>query len=99
MSVRRAMVPGGIVGVQGAEQFMPCQGRLDGDISGFFVANFSHQNNVRILPQEGPQGIGESDPDFSVHLHLNNAWQGIFDRVFSSADAQFRTVDLIEGGI
>ncbi len=46
---------GGVVGVQSAENHMPGQGGVDGDLRSFKVTNFPHHYDVRSLPEHGSQ--------------------------------------------
>jgi hypothetical protein len=61
---------GSVVRVQRAEHHVPGQGRLDRDLSRLEVADLADQNLVRVLPQDGPQGVGEGQIDLVVDLAL-----------------------------
>ena len=42
--------------MQGGEDQVAGEGRFDGGFGGFLVAGFAHQQHVRVLAHEGPQG-------------------------------------------
>ena len=73
----------GVVGVQRAEHHVPGQGGLHGDLGGLQVADFAHQDHVRVLPQDGTQGRGERDADFGIDRHLDDAVDVVLDRVLA----------------
>ena len=62
------------------------KGSFDSDLSGFEVSDFADQNDVRILPQERPEGSREVQSDLFLHLHLVDALQLEFDRIFRGHD-------------
>ena len=69
--------------------------RLDGDLRRLEVADFADQNDVRVLAQERPQGGGEVQADGLFHLHLIDALEVEFDRVFCRHDVGFRRVQAL----
>ena len=73
---------GRVVRVQRAEHHMTGQRRLYRDLGRFDVANLAHQDPVRILPQDGPQALGERVADRGVDRHLHDAVDVVLDRVF-----------------
>jgi len=60
------------------------QGGLDRDIGGFFVANFTHHDHVRILAQEGPEDRGESQAETVLTWH----WM-MWGRRYSTGSSAF----------
>ncbi len=73
---------GRVVGVQRAEHRVPGQRGLDGDFGRFQVADLADQDLVGILPQNGPQALGERVADRGVDRHLHDAVDVVLDRVF-----------------
>src|SRR5207244_12058860 len=88
-----------VVGVQRAEYHVPRQRRLHGDLSRLQVADFAHQNLVRVLPQNAPKCVGERQLDVRVDLTLADAVDFVFDGVFGGDDLVGDFVQLVEGGI
>src|SRR5690606_19432135 len=82
-----------IVGVKGGNQQVAGEGRFDGDAGGFLIADFADENNVGVHAQITAQGAGEGETDLPVHLHLVEAGQGVFDRVFGGLDVDLGIVD------
>src|SRR6266849_2517182 len=72
---------------------MPCQRGFNGNFRRFKISNFSHQNDVRVLPQKCPQRRGEVQPNLLFHLHLVDSAQLKFDRIFRGHNVG---VDLIQ---
>ena len=77
---------------------MPGHGRLDGHVGRFQVANLAHHDDVRVVPQQAPQGRSERD-QLSIHLDLRHAGQQVFDGVFHREDVSPRAVQLAHGRI
>ena len=88
-----------VVGVQRGENQMAGQGYVDGDGRGLQVANFTDHDNVRRLAQNRAQRGGERQADDFADLHLVDAAQNVFHRVFDGDDFPVRTVDEVEAGI
>ncbi len=74
-------------------------GRLDSDFGGFEIANFPHHHHIRVLSQEGAQGAGKGEPRLGVDLHLIDAGQVDFHRIFGGRDIYLGGVENIEAGI
>ena len=77
---------GGVVAMQGGQHQVTGQGCLNGCFRCFQIAGFSHQQHVRVLTHEGPQGLTEIEPFVAVHLALGDPGQGVFDRIFNRGD-------------
>ncbi|KKU39132.1 MAG: hypothetical protein UX55_C0044G0009 [Candidatus Azambacteria bacterium GW2011_GWE2_46_45] len=52
--------------------------------SRFLVADFADHNDVRVLPEQRPQAVRESQTDVRPYLGLIDAFNAIFNRVFNS---------------
>ena len=72
---------------------------FDGDLSRFKVANLTHQDDVRILPQESTQGSGKVQADLLFHLHLIDALQLEFDRVLGGHDVSVGLIQARNRGV
>jgi hypothetical protein len=55
MSIRRVIEEGASFGVEGAEDQVAGQGRLDGDVGRLAVADLAHQDDVGGLAHHGAQ--------------------------------------------
>jgi hypothetical protein len=54
---------GGGVGVQGGQHQVAGERRLHGDLRGLAVAHLADHDDVRVLAQDGAQGVGEGQVD------------------------------------
>jgi hypothetical protein len=68
MSIRRG--GDGVIRVDSCQHQVPGQRRLHRQPSRFGVADFANQDDVRIMPKEGPQGVGEGEPRRLIDLAL-----------------------------
>jgi hypothetical protein len=83
-----------IVGMQGAEDQVAGQRRLDGDLRGLGVADLADHDDIRVLAQDRAQAAGERQLDLGVHLDLANAAQLVLDRILDRDDVLFDGIDL-----
>ncbi|MCY1176656.1 hypothetical protein D9M73_169370 [compost metagenome] len=74
-------------------------GGLDGDLGGFQVADLANHDHVRVLAQEGAQGLGEVHTLFRVDVDLVDAFQVDFHRVLGGGDIDIRGIEDIDTGI
>ena len=76
-------------GVQGAEDQVAGFRRRDGGFHGFQIAQFAHQNHVRVLAQGAAQGLGKAG-NINVNLALGDdgllVFVVILDGVFDGDD-------------
>ncbi len=72
---------------------------LDRDFGGFQVADFADHDDVRILAQERAQRRGERHAALDVLLHLVDAGQADFDRVFGGGNVARLIVEDAQRGI
>ncbi len=63
MSVRRVTALARVVGVQRGQHQVAGERGLDGDLRGFEVADFTDHDDVRVLAQDGAQGLGKGQVD------------------------------------
>src|SRR5690349_4851785 len=88
-----------IVGMQcGHDQVAGLRG-LDGDFRRLEVANFADHDDVRILAKEGAKRRGEREANLGVDVHLVDAGQIDFRRVFGRGDVGVFTVENVETGV
>ena len=85
-----------VVGVQRTEHQVTGQRGVDGDFSGFNVADLSDHDDVRRLTEHRAERRGEGHLHVPVHLHLVDAGQLVFDRVFDGDDLAARSVDRVK---
>src|SRR5437899_8553932 len=65
---------------------MPGLGRAHGNLGSLEVANFTDQNDIRIVAQNRAQPGRESQPNLLAHLNLNRAFELIFNRILEGDD-------------
>src|SRR5690606_41656162 len=87
------------VAVHGTPHHVSGLGSLDGDFRRFQIANLAHHDDVRILSQEGAQGLGEVHAVFGVDVDLVDAFQVDFHRVFCGGNIDVRSVEDVQAGI
>ena len=75
---------------------MPGERRLDGDLRGFLVADFTDHHDVGVLTKDCAQRAGEVPPDIVVDLDLVDASQLVFHRVFHRDQFRIDLVQLVE---
>ena len=73
---------------------MARQPRLDRNRRGFGVANFTDQNDLRVLTHDAPERYGIAESLRRINLRLADHRQIEFDRVFDRADADAGTISL-----
>ena len=78
---------------------MAGQRGLHGNLCCFSITHFANHDDVRVLPQDGAQGIGEAQANLLVHLNLVNALQLILDRLFDRDDLVRACVQLGQRGV
>src|SRR5579885_1942043 len=89
----------GVVRVQGREDEVPRERRLDGDLGGLGVADLPHHDHVGILAHDRAQPVGEGEADRRLHVDLVHAEELILDRILDGDDLLVRRVDLVEGPV
>ena len=99
ISIRRVTAPGGVVGVEGAQDEVAGEGGLDGNLGGLQVAHFSDHDDVRVLAQKRAEGAAEGQADGFVDGHLHDAFDVIFDRVLGGEELGVNGVDPAQAGI
>ena len=72
---------------------MPGQGGLDSYFSGLLVANFTNQNDVRVLAHNRSETACKSQVDFGINLNLADAFDLIFNGVFDGNNIDIRPID------
>ena len=85
--------------MQGAEDQMPRQRGLGGNVSRFQISNFTNHDDIRGLTQNGAQGQRKRQTHVPVHLNLIDTRHLVFHRILHRNDLTIRAVDMIEAGI
>ena len=88
-----------VVGVDGGEDEVSGERRVDGDLRGLRVADFADENLVGIVTQNGAQAAGEGEALFLVDGNLRDAANLVLDRIFDGDDLVFVALDLVERGV
>ena len=65
----------------------------------FQVTNFPHHDDVRGLPEHGPQGGRKGHPHVRPHLHLIDPGYLVLNRIFHGDDLSVGLVDGVQSGI
>src|SRR5260221_14249316 len=76
-----------------------CQRGLHGDLRGFSVTHFADHDDVRVLAQDGAQGVGKGEVDLRMDLDLVDAVELVLDRVLDGDDLVGNRVDLGQGRV
>ncbi len=88
-----------VVGVQGRQNQVTSHGGAQTDLGGFLIAHLANQDDVRVLPQGGAQHTGEGEVDLEVDLHLVDARQAVFHRIFDGDDFFAGVVEFGQHGV
>ncbi|MNT22679.1 hypothetical protein D3C72_1580720 [compost metagenome] len=78
---------------------MTCLCGLDGDIGRFQVTDFTHHDDVGILPQKRLEGRREGQARLFIDIDLVDAREVDFRRVFCRGNIDRRRIQDIEAGI
>src|SRR5215472_6690424 len=90
---------GDVVGVDGGEDEVAGERRLDGDLRGFLVADFPDHDFVGVVAKDGAQSAGKGETLLFVDGNLGDAAQLIFDGVFDGDDFVLVGFDFVDGGV
>ena len=85
-----------VIGVQRRQHQVSCQRRLHGNLRGLEIADFPDHDDVRILPHDRTQCIGERQVDLRPDLDLVDAGHLIFDRILDRQDLHIGTIERVE---
>src|SRR5277367_4516923 len=88
-----------VVGMDGGEHQVTGQRGVDGNLCCFLVADFAHQDLVRVMAQNGAQAAGEGKALLLVNRDLSNAANLVLDRVLDGDDLVFVALDLVQGRV
>ena len=76
----------GVVRVQRTEDEMPGERRLDSVPSRVDIADLTHHQNIRILPQQRSERLGETQAERRIDSRLIDAFEHHLDRIFDRGD-------------
>ena len=88
-----------IIGVQGRQHQVTGHGAAQADFDRLLIAHLPHQQDVRVLPQGGPQYGGKIQTDLRVDLNLVDARQAVLHRVFDRDHLVSGLIQLGEGSV
>src|SRR5438270_5596805 len=89
----------GVVGVKRRQHEVTGHCRLERNRCRLVVADFSDATHIRVLTQDRPQPAGEGESLLLVYLHLVDAAQSIFHRIFDGDDVHRFSAPGVEGGV
>ena len=75
------------------------QGGLDRDVGRLAVADLADEHDVGVLAQYRAQNTGEGKPLRDVHVALVDAWELVFDGVFSRHYVDVGLVEVLEARV
>ena len=76
----------GIIGVQGTENKMPCEGGLNHHFCGFPVPDFTDHQHIRIVPENRAEPGGKGKVNFGIDLDLAYIRNLILNGIFNGND-------------
>ena len=85
--------------MQGAEDKVARERRLNGHLGGSQVAYFTHHDDVRVLPHQRAQAFGKTHVEHGLHLGLVEGRHDHLDGVFNRANVDFLSGQLFERGV
>jgi len=88
-----------VVGVDGREDQMAREGRLDGDLRRFGIADLAHEDLVGIVAQDGAQAQGEGEPLLLVPGDLRDALELVLDGILGGDYLVLGCADLAQHGV
>ena len=77
--------------MQGTEDHVTGQRRLNGIYGRFFISDFADQNDIWIMTQQTSKACGESQANIRLNLNLVNSAQRVFDWIFDRNDLELGT--------
>ncbi len=84
--------------MQGGDDQVAGEGGLGGDLGRLRVPDLPHHDDVRVLPQEGPQGPGKGEARLGVHLGLVDAGDLVLHRVLNGLGVLVGGGDALQDG-
>src|SRR5260370_14275834 len=88
-----------VVGVDGGENQVAGERRLDSDLRGFLVADFANHDLVRVVAKDGAQAARKGQALFFVYGNLSNAAKLVFDGIFNGDNFVLVGFNLVDGRI
>ncbi len=78
---------------------MAGEGRADGDVDGFRVADLTDEDDVGVLSQDRPQAGGEGEASLGIDGDLVDALELVLDRILDGDDLVLGALDLRQTGV
>ena len=85
--------------MQRGQHQVPGERSLHGDLRGLQVADLADHDDVRVLPEDRPQGYGEGHVDARVDLDLADPRQVVLHRVLDGEDVAGAGVEPRQAGV
>src|SRR2546428_15193 len=84
-----------VIGVQGREDEVAGERRLDRDLGRLGVADLAHHDDIGVLADDRAQPVREGEPDLRLHVDLVHAEELVFDRILDGDDLLVGRVILV----
>ena len=88
-----------VVGVERRKHQVSSEGGVERNVSRFLIADFTHQNHVRILAHDGTKPFRESVIPAFFYLRLGNSLYFIFYRILDRNYLHVRSVELVDESV
>ncbi len=72
---------------------------VHGNACSLLVADFTHENDVRVLTENGTEPFREREVRLRIHLDLIDAFDVVFHRILDGRDIDFRIVQNLQNGV
>ena len=82
--------------MEGREHHVAGEGRIDRNLRGLEISDFTNHDNVWRLTEHRAQGGGEGHADVALDLHLVDTGHLVFDGILDGDDLTVRLVDVIQ---
>ncbi len=78
---------------------MAGQCSVDRDFCGFFITNFTDENDIRILAHNGAKSFGKCEICARVDLDLVHAENFVFDRIFNGRNIYLWLIEQLDKSV
>ena len=83
--------------MHGGQNQVAGQGRIDGDFSGFSIAQLANNNDIGVVAQYRAQDMGKAQTNGGIDGNLIDAINLVFHRVLNRDQLAGRRIQPVEG--